>query len=394
MVGGLFLLFSSSLTLDLSSLTVYLASNHIISHFNNLEDFWQSLASNSGSSSPPATPTTLEMQSALSAESARTVSSSELTDMERRIQRPVRDLGLASYPVVGTNDTPQPIPNAHLADIQAHVPTNGGSRRRRNHTDHGHPAVSRSSDTQFPLGTREDVQQDDYVSPIGEMFGRAYQRFRAAEETRQAARQAEHDVMQDVTNIMHNTNLTGEQTYGVPLEQSQRAQQEQVHLYGRPNTPRLGEPPLQNNPLLTPPDSNTSRRTQHTNMFSGVRRRTFHAQFYSEPVGEPSGPHVNPFDVPPPETGMRFANTISPIDMQRRPEPRRSEDLQVDFGCKICQEQRIDTISMPCMHASMCSYCAEIWKSGCRDEDGRFVKEMWTCPICRRRISENRKFHI
>jgi hypothetical protein len=39
-----------------------------------------------------------------------------------------------------------------------------------------------------PLGTREEVQQDDYVSPVATMYLRAWNRYREAEDARNAYR--------------------------------------------------------------------------------------------------------------------------------------------------------------------------------------------------------------
>lgn len=323
-----------------------------------------------------------------------------------------------------------PLPDNDSATQSQHSDTRSNQRRRRrqNNADHGHPASTRRSEQHFPLGTREDVQQDDYVSPIFGMFNRAWGRYRDAEDARQAARQvdtyqtnvdsrprqtqlqqlmedpslqrgmeqmllqgARAEIERNVRNntaaqdVQHDVNVVPQNVEHPP--QGRNLRDSYVH---RGDTPELTSPPRLN-PLV--PALPLARSQSTTTGVIRNRRGNFHAQFYSSPFDPPMRAldHRRFIDLSNDDPSDR----ISAIDRQRsRPEPSRPEDLKVDFGCKSCQEQKIDSISMPCMHASMCHWCAEIWKEACRTDDGRFDRSLWTCPICRRQISEMRRFYI
>ena len=200
----------------------------------------------------------------------------------------------------------------------------------------------------LPLGSRDDVQQDDYESPIFGMFNRAWTRYRDAEEVRSVERMLddaealEQDHV-DVDDVVHNSHM--------------------LDLDGPARRPLPG--PFR----------------------FGQRRRDFHAQFYGSATASEPQRHV--------EDEVGDDESCNQIDRQvNRPTPISSEDLKVDFACKVCKEQKIDSISMPCMHAAMCHWCSDLWKSGARDQAGRFNHILWTCIICRKQVKEQRRFYM
>jgi len=196
-------------------------------------------------------------------------------------------------------------------------------RRRRERQNHA-------------LGTIEDVQQDDYVSPITGMFTRAYDRFRVAEEVRQAEARF---------TTMHLSELSGGPPAPTSLPIAQYRQQQR----------------------------------------SNFHRQFYHHQDSSSPLQSLPHPEPDPMDEGP-----------NPVDLQtlQRPTPSSAESLKVDFACKVCCEQKVNVINEPCMHACMCQWCAGILRSECRNEQGRFDGRLWRCPICRARITQVRKFYI
>ncbi|KAK5096916.1 hypothetical protein LTS08_007406 [Lithohypha guttulata] len=247
------------------------------------------------------------------------------------------------------------------------------NRRRRNHTDHGHPTLSSSSHEQrFALGSREDVQQEDYVSPIAAMYTRAWTRFRNAEEARQTT----------------SGRTSGD---GLDLISMQQPEARYTISNGPPQDTTHGtnfnehDASFRNGPASRPlvnPLYSQDYQPQHN-----THRRVYHSDTYAEAIGNP---YANPFD-----DGSTFSDAPSTIDLQHgRPNACKSEDLKVDLGCKVCKEQRIDTITMPCMHAAMCHWCAQIWKQGCRDEFGKWQAPLWTCVVCRKQVKETRRFFV
>lgn len=318
------------------------------------------------------------------------------------------------------------------------VTQNAESRRQRNAADHGHPEETRLRGHAFPLGTREDVQQDDYVSPIFGMFNRAWTRYRDAEEERttvqSAAATQEGSSLDDEDHqvITHHSNGSREidflhvrQENTPPSTTLSRALARQHLLDASPLTIetmlRAGEAQMNTDTAQAAIPNGvqhalSARReyTDHNNAMyyqevprlgyvngnvqqpnRRADRRGFHAQFYSNPFDERAFRYHNDGQTNRP-TGEDPSDRINPIDAQRlrRPAPAQSEDLKVNFACKICQEQKIDSICMPCMHATTCRWCAEIFKDECRDASGRFDHRLWKCVLCRKQIKEVKRFYI
>lgn len=273
-------------------------------------------------------------------------------------------------------------------------------------------AISSSNREQvYPLGSREDVQQDDYESPLAGMFGRAYGRYREAETARQEARAHGYEA---VSSWNRQGQFTTEYRPAVnplldPAWAYYQSQIGQAQTQDNTNV-RLGQ--------FDGPGSSATDTTEVTRMarnaedhathtgssFGRVQalldprasrvvpltrprfRTNFHRQFYTNNGVLP--PPNNPFE--------HDDEMVNPIDAQQhRPSPTKSEDLKVDLACKICTEQKINTVCMPCMHACMCRWCAAIHKNDCRDYDtGRWSGALWKCPICRKSIQEVKKLYL
>ncbi|KAK5074451.1 hypothetical protein LTR70_005881 [Exophiala xenobiotica] len=320
-------------------------------------------------------------------------------------------------------------------------------RRQGNATDHGHPGDIGQREQVFALGTREDVQHEDYVSPIFGMFNRAWTRYRDAEEERQseAARQHADDLDDDAyrwtdhdeidvqaisfrTVQQENIRPTDEQRHAVTrqrlfdaspltmdtmlregqaqmdrnIAQAVVANESQETIYLRRASTDSNvassrrDPPLQDVANVNPIVSEQTLTGQPLPRTTRRARHNFHGQFYSNPFDEqrPLRYHNDGRVIDLTDEGP--LDRINPIDAQRqrRPAPAKSEDLKVNFACKICQEQKIDTICLPCMHAATCRWCNELWKDNCRDINGRVDRRDWKCVICRKQIKETKKFFI
>lgn len=263
-------------------------------------------------------------------------------------------------------------------------------RRQHNRTDHAHPGPPPRNVQHYPLGTREDVQQDDYESPIASMFTRAYDRHFTAEERRATARQSDSlaNLYQDLLNVdatdseyerARNEARAGAQAFlqtHLDLGEIDTRERENM-LWGVP-------PPVANlNPL----------HGSSLPAYGLARRHGFHRQFYGSATSTRT--YTNPFLEQAPRTSEPLAvDGPNIIDLQRRPPPIPKEELQVDFACKICQEQKIDTVSLPCMHAAVCHFCADVWRQSCYGQDGRFDRSLHTCVICRKLVKESRRFYL
>ena len=189
-----------------------------------------------------------------------------------------------------------------------------------------------------PLGTREDVEREDFVSPVEAMFGRAIDRYRTAEETRRAASRAHNENMPNPVRS-RATNATDN--------------------FANPRVPDRLEYAPNHRPVDIP----------------WVQRA--HAEF------ERNYPHLlrqNPVR----EDALIMSPTII-FDTQERPPPVPAERLTVSIACTICNEQSINVVLLPCMHACMCNWCADL----CLPNRGDA-----RCPKCRRAVKERRKLYL
>lgn len=76
------------------------------------------------------------------------------------------------------------------------------------------------------------------------------------------------------------------------------------------------------------------------------------------------------------------------FDTQKRPSPLPEEELMTNLGCSICHEHKVDTIVLPCGHAAMCNWCAELHVPTRKDHRTIPRERDAKCPICRKTIKE------
>jgi hypothetical protein len=97
----------------------------------------------------------------------------------------------------------------------------------------------------------------------------------------------------------------------------------------------------------------------------------------------------------------------NPIDIQaKRPEPVSAEDMTVSIACKICCEQKVDVLVLPCSHLAICRWCAGILKDKARQDrrerrhgNGMLAAqaergEGWKCPICRKPVETTKRVFL
>lgn len=95
------------------------------------------------------------------------------------------------------------------------------------------------------------------------------------------------------------------------------------------------------------------------------------------------------------DSGSESESEPSPtFDTQDRPPPMDPESMMLDMACSVCKEHLIDTVVLPCGHAVMCNWCADLHVPG-RKADKSIPKDRSAkCPMCRSRIKQKFKiFH-
>lgn len=262
------------------------------------------------------------------------------------------------------------------------------------------------------LGTREDLENADYQSPVGAMFGRAWDRYRMAEEMRRQAPTADN---QNQTNNPSADQTASSPTSLVPhghfapfIAPQPREQRE------NPFTPRGAR----RREALTSNSQVNYReelQRQHAEIMMHERphfaaagraaRRLYrmsdeelalhrglppdYLAWYHQHTGHLAGhPHYEPYD-----ESESDSEQVT-FDTQERPPPMKPESMIVNLACTICKEHLVDTVVMPCMHAVMCNWCAELQIPGKRGTPYIARDRTATCPLCRERVKEKRKiFH-
>jgi hypothetical protein len=79
------------------------------------------------------------------------------------------------------------------------------------------------------------------------------------------------------------------------------------------------------------------------------------------------------------------------FDTQDRPPPLEPEDMMVDMSCSICKEHIIDTVVLPCGHAVMCGWCADLQVPSSMQDRTIPKDKSVKCPMCRTRIKQKVK---
>lgn len=70
-----------------------------------------------------------------------------------------------------------------------------------------------------------------------------------------------------------------------------------------------------------------------------------------------------------------------------RPEPKEKDEMMVMLECRVCYEQVVDTVCLPCGHAVLCRWCADIHIPSMRTDKTR-PKKLSTCPVCRKAVKQ------
>ncbi|KAK7894348.1 hypothetical protein LTR67_006109 [Exophiala xenobiotica] len=284
-----------------------------------------------------------------------------------------------------------------------------------------------------PFGTREEIESEDYQSPITAMFGRAFNGYRDVQEANQARRNPDASVLGTAPPQ--------------PDDAAIRRMQERDYMFqlelgmlevGPLNAldPQWQPPPI--NPAGA--NQNTGRRftanptaipfhPAGTDQITGQQSNagpsnpvnqhqwpTWPTPFYLAGTNPNIGQQLNagprnprslwrqPSSINPTGTNQSRgqepdADPINPIDLQKRPPPFNPDDMNVNVACKICCEQKIDTLFEPCMHLAVCHWCSEVLRARARHARKKRYgpprpEEKWSCPICRHEVTQARKVYL
>ncbi|KAF2026950.1 hypothetical protein EK21DRAFT_73162 [Setomelanomma holmii] len=297
------------------------------------------------------------------------------------------------------------------------------------------------------FGTREDIQREDYESPLSTMFNRANARYRQAEERRatddvyppppetlnslsaQERREIEEQVLWGVMResaAQHEQEAEGnvwsytprrreieywglvqgqpppEIEYDVRLSREQNYRRLNVHRAQQnatssssssqaPATSREGELADYQARNATPSSSSSSSSTPPapgmSQIQTSIQQITSELQrlrLASEAIT--SARH---------NMHARFVTPERPVqtldNQPNRPPPMTDEEMTKTLACQVCYQQLADTAVLPCGHMVMCQWCADVVIPV---KHSHLPVRPTKCPMCRKVVKQRFRIHM
>lgn len=300
------------------------------------------------------------------------------------------------------------------------------------------------------FGSREDLERDDYESPLAQMYTRAYDRHRQAEQRRaegtevapqldglspQDRREIEEQllwgVMRESQSMSESlepptevwsyeprrsnfrdargsedtaiTEIRWLRSSGqVSVSSERMAFFEHGGIEGRDAARRLvleyRQSQIQEHArtralFANPSGESSSRRPAATDLWSLVRPELPDMTAGStQPMAEMHNIRV---DFEQELARMRAARPPSPplvsLDNQPdRPAPKSEEEMTKVLACQVCYQQVADIAVLPCGHMVMCQWCADVVVP---IRHGHIPLRPTKCPMCRKQVKQRFKIH-
>lgn len=103
------------------------------------------------------------------------------------------------------------------------------------------------------------------------------------------------------------------------------------------------------------------------------------------------GPRDNPRQQGPRRNAQRGPRLDNMDD--GRPDAKEGSDLMVKLDCKICMSQLVDTVIIPCGHAVLCQWCADLQFPPSASDPTRPSGQA-QCPICRAQVKQKIRIYL
>lgn len=290
------------------------------------------------------------------------------------------------------------------------------------------------------FGSREDLQQDDYESPLTTMYGRAYDRYRQAEERRadgttaapavdglsvQERRDIEEQllwgVMRDSQAMSESLEREGDVwsyapvhgniqpldfTAGAPqpidltnpmapgslqemTEAAMRmlAQQENRRqlLTDTPSTSAAPSDPITATSSASPRVPGNGNSGGFSEVRSSIQQITSELQRLRIASEALSSARLSMHARPPPTP------TLSLDNQPDRPPPATDEEMTKVLACQVCYQQLADTALLPCGHMVMCRWCADVVIPV---RHSHLPIRPTKCPMCRKAVKQRFRIHM
>ncbi|KAF2751130.1 hypothetical protein M011DRAFT_483102 [Sporormia fimetaria CBS 119925] len=270
-------------------------------------------------------------------------------------------------------------------------PTTGPAHSDSQHTENqsGEQVVS-AADREFAanvgqiiagatriFGTREEIDRDDYVSPITTMYSRAYNAYYARNnaqsrpEVTEPIRPDAEPPVEGQTTTMNIAELDGTSDSGA-------------------NTPTDPPPTTRAPPTFFPPRPPTtyiaSSSASEDALASAAEIRMSLEQLSEELMLIREATEA--------VTGAQYAEALRlglvpcqelNMDKQDRPPPLDDDDMTRKLACSVCYCQLADVALLPCGHMVLCEWCADTMIPV---KHSHVPMRPSKCPVCRKIVKQ------
>ncbi|UPX21128.1 uncharacterized protein EKO05_0011329 [Ascochyta rabiei] len=249
------------------------------------------------------------------------------------------------------------------------------------------------------FGTIEDVQQDDYESPLSNMYNRAWTRYREAEDLR-AIGDSEVPPLEGLS-AQERRDVEERLLWGV-MRESQVGPEPESNVWSyTPISPThnaamtAGDvtitPPWADLPATSAPSSEPIATTlSSTGGISDVRlsleqitSELQRLRLASEAMS--SARHALHAHRTPEQPFPTLDNQPD------RPPPKTDAEMTRTLACQVCYQQLADIAVLPCGHMVMCLWCADVVVPV---KHSHVPIRPSKCPMCRKQIKQRFKIHI
>ncbi|CAI9626091.1 hypothetical protein GT037_004634 [Alternaria burnsii] len=261
------------------------------------------------------------------------------------------------------------------------------------------------------FGSREDVEQDDYESPLTQMYTRAFDRQRQADQRRADGTDTAPPL--DGLSPQDRREIEEQLLWGVMRESQSLSESlepaSQVWSYA-PRWQSLGEDNYaeleaheahraQNDHLAQPLLANPELGSNITTAIPGLL-----SQLNSMDAADAPSPELVMNQMRALRLESRFtearaflraARPPSPPPMSLdnqpdRPAPKTEEEMTKTLACQVCYQQIADIAVLPCGHMVMCQWCADVVVP---IKHGHIPARPTKCPMCRKQVKQRFKIH-
>lgn len=366
-----------------------------------------------------------------------------LSSEEERPEQPQQSLEDALDDLLNeASDDEAPSTEAQPVPQMAETPTNEP-------LEPSHPLTRREAQLQRArerfarvFGSREDIQQEDYESPLTTMYSRADDRYRQAEERRvegttdapsldglsaQERRDIEEQllwgVMRESQAMSESLEREGDVWSYAPVHGDNEQFDPARHLRelrtlqnasttGPPGSNRLvysmngaseealrlafEQPQTQttvpsttagpSDSILTtssPPTAQSTRLSEVRTSFQQITSELERLRIASEALS--SARHSMHARYHVDREGLTLDNQPD------RPPPKTDEEMTKTLACQVCYQQLADIAVLPCGHMVMCQWCADVVIPV---RHSHLPVRPSKCPMCRKQVKQRFKIHM